>query len=130
VNQGMRRQNLRQARERPSGGEKKTAARELVALCFQACPKLVERSKGKQSGLGLDARDKGTAFGGRHFRCRVVGLSKFVGKHLNEVDALAREDGGHTSSHRERDESSPAGMGAEPQSRAYHKTLRRAGLEE
>lgn len=67
VDQGVRRQNLRQAGERAPGSEEKAATGQLVALRLQACLKAADRAESEASCLGLRARDDGTGLAGGIF---------------------------------------------------------------
>src|SRR5208282_6266236 len=112
VDQGVRRQDLRQAGERAPGGEEKAATGEFVALRLQACLEAADRAESEASCLGLRARDDATGLAGRHFLRSVVGLAEFVSEGFDEVNAFAREDDRRTFLQSQRHEGGPAGVDA------------------
>jgi hypothetical protein len=92
VNESVRGQNSREIGERLSGSEKKTAALEFIAFLLKTRSGGVDRLTGQFPGLHASARDDVVRLSGRSSLRRVIGLTKFKGKCVDEVGACAQTD--------------------------------------
>src|SRR5689334_16571397 len=85
----MRRKNLLQIRQRPSGGQQQTGSRKLDFRSFQIALHAMNHAMRKLSRFGLDLRDKSPRLRERHFLRGVIRLPERVGKRFDEMGALA-----------------------------------------
>jgi len=118
-------QKSREIWKRLSGGEKKTAVPEFIALMMKTRLGREDRLTGEFACFCASARDDVMRFGWRSSLRGVIGLPKFERKCVDEVRAFPHEDVWGAIFERYCDEGGPAGMGAKPEGGMLHKTPRR-----
>jgi hypothetical protein len=94
MNESVGGQNSREIGERLSGGEKKTAALEFIALLLKTRLRREDRLTGEFPGLYSSARDDVMSFRRRPFLRGVIGLPEFEREGVDEVRASAHKDAG------------------------------------
>jgi hypothetical protein len=118
MNESVGGQNSREIRKRFSGGKKKTAALEFIALMLKTRLGREDSLRGEFLCLCASARDDVMPFRRRSFLRSVIGLTEFERKGFDEVGACAQKD---VFFERYCDEGGPAGMGAKPEGSMLHK---------
>jgi hypothetical protein len=104
----------------PSGSKEETETCERISLVAKFGFQLTHCAKGQPSGLRSDSRNESAGFLKRQLFCGVVRLTKFVGKVLHEMNALANKNDRRAFRHSERYQSGPAGMNAKTDRCMFH----------
>src|ERR1700735_130714 len=120
MNQRMRRQDLSQLRQRPSGSEHQSTSRQPGALRLQTVLQISDCTIGQPSRRCLNLRNESAPFVRRHSLRRVVRLPKFVNKGLDQVNFLPREHTRHPLRRGERHQRGPAGVCPKPKCSSFH----------
>jgi hypothetical protein len=120
VNQGMGGKDFCESWKRPSGRKKETETCERISLAAKFGFQLTHSATGQPPRLRSDSRNESAGFLKRQlFRC-VVRLAKFVGKVLDEMNALAEQNDRSAFRHTESYQRGPAGVNAKADRGVFH----------
>lgn len=116
----MRGENFFESWKRPSGRKKETETCERISLVAKVGFQLAHCAMSQPPRLRSHSRDEGAGFLKRQLFCCVVRLAKFVGKVLDEMNALAEQNDRRASRYSESYQRGPAGVHANTECGSFH----------